>query len=205
MTLLPMEEEPVTSTGAGLFESDEFVDELSDREVRELFVADQVRVRVATLIRCLREDRGWTQTELAGLMGTTQSVVSRIEGAEYGKVSLKTLLQVASAFDLPLLIDLPEWGEWFDRTRDNSLSAMRRRSFSANALKKAFQRTRSAEPLAGLSEAELGAAERAARNWNVSSVIVEGGSALAKFWGELQDAMIEVGKLRGAKTEDDEF
>jgi ribosome-binding protein aMBF1 (putative translation factor) len=52
-----------------------FLQELTNAEVRDIFVADQVRVRLALLIRKLREDRGWSQAELGRGMGKPQSVV----------------------------------------------------------------------------------------------------------------------------------
>jgi transcriptional regulator with XRE-family HTH domain len=115
--------------------TEKLIDQLSEKEYRDEFVADQVRGRIALLVRALREQDGrkWSQTDLGERMRKPQSVVSRIENPDH-KVSLQTLLEVAAGFDLPLYVDILDWDDWFRRMSDFSTDKMHRQSFDAERL-----------------------------------------------------------------------
>jgi transcriptional regulator with XRE-family HTH domain len=120
----------------GLHWSEQFVRQLSDKEVRREFVADQIRARIALLLRSLREqpDRNWTQAELGELAGKPQNVISRFEDPNYGKMSLQSLFDLADAFDLPVWIDMPEWEDWFEMISKVPDQATRRAGFDLGRL-----------------------------------------------------------------------
>ena len=68
-----------------------------DTELEELVAEETVNAEVAALIRDARARAGVTQAELAGLVRTTQSVIARLEDADYRGHSLTMLQRIAGA------------------------------------------------------------------------------------------------------------
>ena len=60
------------------------------------------------LIYDLRTDAGLSQRELAERMGTTQSVISRLEEGGGARNRIDTLARVATALDRHLVVSFPE-------------------------------------------------------------------------------------------------
>jgi len=64
----------------------------------EQYIADErERLDIAELIYNARFEAGLTQTELAKLVGTTTSVISRLEDSDYEGHSMNMLKRIASA------------------------------------------------------------------------------------------------------------
>lgn len=71
---------------------------------RHAYVSAEIATALATQIRNLRIQRGWTQRELARRMETTQNAISRMEDPSYGRLTLQSLLQLSRVFDTGLQV-----------------------------------------------------------------------------------------------------
>src|SRR5208337_5294452 len=70
-----------------------------DPEMQALIAEEAENLRIAKNIYELRTRAGLSQAELATRIGTTQSVISRLEDADYGGHSLPMLQRIAQALD----------------------------------------------------------------------------------------------------------
>lgn len=90
---------------------------LLNKKHREAFVSATVDQTIPFQIKSMRlsEERNWTQQELAKRAGMKQERISVCENPNYGRFSLQTLKQIASAFDVALVVrfapfsELTEW------------------------------------------------------------------------------------------------
>lgn len=77
-----------------------------DPELRELCEEATINAHVAQLIYDARTEAGLSQKELAEMINTTQSVISRLEDADYEGHSLSMLGRIANALNREVKIDL---------------------------------------------------------------------------------------------------
>lgn len=68
-----------------------------DPELRRLYEAEKLKDQIARQIREIRAKEGLTQSDLAKLLGTSQSAVARLEDAGYEGNSIEKLQKVAKA------------------------------------------------------------------------------------------------------------
>jgi transcriptional regulator with XRE-family HTH domain len=88
---------------------------LADKEYRDLYVAEHIRTGIAFQIRAMRDDRGWTQTELGQrAQGMAQETISQLEDPDYGRLTLRTLRRLASALDVALVVRFAPFSELID-------------------------------------------------------------------------------------------
>jgi transcriptional regulator with XRE-family HTH domain len=102
-----------TESGIDIIKRQQILESLEDKEYRREFAAD-IGTGLAFQIRLLREDRGWTQEELAHRMGKRQETISQWENPAYGRYTLNTLKELAAAFDVALLVRLAPFSELVD-------------------------------------------------------------------------------------------
>jgi ribosome-binding protein aMBF1 (putative translation factor) len=69
---------------------------------RKAFAHTLHQIDLAMLVREMREESGFTQSELAKKVGTTQSVIARLEDAEYTGHSLTMLERIATVCGVAL-------------------------------------------------------------------------------------------------------
>lgn len=80
--------------------------------------------RFGTIVRLLRQARGWRQEDLAKHAGASRSSISRIERGQIGPQSIDSLRAVAAALDIRLDL-VPRWrGGELDRLLNRAHSAL---------------------------------------------------------------------------------
>jgi ribosome-binding protein aMBF1 (putative translation factor) len=82
----------------------EFVEQRARKSLtyRKTFARSLQQIDLALLVREMREEAELTQTELARKAGTTQSVIARLEDAEYTGHSLMMLERIAAVCGVAL-------------------------------------------------------------------------------------------------------
>ena len=80
---------------------------IADDEGRRASLQEErINAEVARMIYDLRKEAGLTQKELATRVGTTQSVFSRLEDADYGGHSLSMLSRIAASLNRRLMVSI---------------------------------------------------------------------------------------------------
>ena len=82
---------------------------MSDPDFARAWKGSELEYNISRNIIKKRVERGWSQSELAKRMSTTQSVISRIESGD-SNMTIKTLASVAAAFgiDISELVKITE-------------------------------------------------------------------------------------------------
>ena len=99
---------------SGTFEA--FEDELlQDPEIRQQYEDLKPKYEMIQSLIKRRNQLRMSQSQLAGIVGTRQPAISRLERGDFNNVTLSTLIKVAHALDLDLDVSL--------KTRPSKVSA----------------------------------------------------------------------------------
>ncbi len=89
---------------------EELLENLKDKEYRKEFIDSHIKNGIAFQIRTMRGNL--KQDEIGKLAGLKQQpAISRIENPNYGKFTLKTLKEIAAAFDVALMVRFVSFGD----------------------------------------------------------------------------------------------
>lgn len=97
---------------------------LKNRGLRNKYVIDQIKIGLRNQLRALRDARGLTQGQLADLIGTKQSVVSRIEKNPL-RVGLPVFLDIAEKLDVAFVCRfeaIDTFVEWYDNLSQKKIT-----------------------------------------------------------------------------------
>jgi transcriptional regulator with XRE-family HTH domain len=98
---------------------------LTDKDYRDSFVASNISNTVSSQIYTLRDQRGWTQKELAQRAGMNQSRIPALEDPNLENFEIGTLKRIASAFDVALVVRFVPFSEltnWTASLSEQNLS-----------------------------------------------------------------------------------
>jgi ribosome-binding protein aMBF1 (putative translation factor) len=82
----------------------------------EALKEERQKAHIAAQIYRLRTEAGLSQKALADLIGTTQSVISRLEDADYTGHSIQTLKRIADVLNCELEVSLVSHKDHFAHT-----------------------------------------------------------------------------------------
>ncbi len=80
------------------------------KEYRDAFVESSIGANISHQLMLNRKARGLSQAELAELVGTKQSMISRYENPDYNSYSIGVLSRIASALDIGLSVNFQSYG-----------------------------------------------------------------------------------------------
>ncbi len=106
------------------------LEEFHDPDYREVYVNEFLNAKIATQIKVLREQRGWTQKMLAERVGMKQERISVLENVNYEAWTLRILRQLAKAFDLRINVSFDDFGSFLDEYTKFGRTTLERASFT---------------------------------------------------------------------------
>jgi transcriptional regulator with XRE-family HTH domain len=90
------------------------VESLRSKSYRHKLVAEHLKVTIPAQFQAMREDRGWTQRQLADITGLKQSWISHLEDPDNEAFTLDTLKKFGEAFDVALVLRWVPFSQFVD-------------------------------------------------------------------------------------------
>ena len=106
---------------------------LRDKEYRDAYVAEVVSAGIPFQVRSMRKDRKWSQAKLGQIAGKEQPWISELESDDKGSFTLGTLTELASAFDVGLIVKFVPHGRFLREYDDVSPEGLRANSYDLEA------------------------------------------------------------------------
>jgi len=118
--------------------ADKLKESFQSSEYRHGYADEFLNSSIATQIKVLREQRDWTQQQLAEKTGMQQARISVLENVNYSSHSITTLRRIAEAYDLTLNVSFEEFGKRLTDIDRFSRESLERFSFEEDPV---FQKT----------------------------------------------------------------
>ena len=112
--------------------AERLVVDLQDAEYRQLYAENLLNASVASQIKVLREQRGWTQAILAKEAKMSQSTISEMEDPDYSSWTLRTLKRLAKVYDVRLKVSFEEYGSLVQDLDSLTTKKLQRAPFSSD-------------------------------------------------------------------------
>lgn len=105
------------------------IQDFHDPDVREVYSDEFMNMKIATQIKVLREQREWTQEQLAVVAEMRQARVAVLENVNYEAWTLSVLRRFAKAFDLVVDVEFKEFGEFLQEFEQFGREKLEKRPF----------------------------------------------------------------------------
>ena len=102
--------------------------EFKDKETAHIYIKEFLYENIATQLKVLIEQRGWTQKELAERAGMKQSRISLLENPNYDKWSISTLTKLGEIFDVGLYLSYENFSKLIDLIDNFRRESLKRKS-----------------------------------------------------------------------------
>jgi len=111
-----------------------------DPERKAAVETERVNAEIARLIYTMRTEEGLTQGQLAELVGTTQSVISRLEDSDYEGHSLSMLNRIADALQRKLTVVMTAKDPYAERVLGGAGRPSHKQSVMLHRIAEALQK-----------------------------------------------------------------